>query len=362
MPDIYLYNRASGQVTVVDHVPTLQMVPDGGAYSTNPVISGDGKFIAFQSISTDLSPNQTTNGLPNVFLYDRVADTVTLLSHSAAPNPPNLTANDFSGSPSISGDGSFIAFESAATDLISPIVEGNAQQPDIFLFNRLTGTLTLVSHIFSSLNTTGNNASESPIISSDGSTIVFTSMATNLVAGQTDANNGNDVFLYNRLNGSVTLVSHSSSSVATTGNGDSTNPVVSADGSAVVFESLARNLVPSQSDGNATTDVFRFDRATGAVRLMSRNRFVSISTGDGASDSAVVSGDGSSVAFTSSADNLVPGDFTGRPTSSFPPRLETTWPDESSRAANGGSRNPPGRPLPMRFGRRGTPPSPGSMC
>jgi hypothetical protein len=312
VPDIYLYNRATGQITLVDHVAGLQMVPDGGANSTSPVMSADGKFIAFQSLSRDLSPNQNTNGLPNVFLYDRVADTITLLSHSEAPNPPNLTANDFSGNPTISADGTFIAFESAATDLISPIVEGNAQLPDIFLYNRLTGTLTLVSHISSSLNTTGNNASENPILSSDGSSIAFTSMATDLVAGQTDANNGNDVFLYNRLTGSVQLVSHTSASAAATGDGASTNPVLSADGSAVVFQSLATNLVPGQSDSNAATDVFRYDRATGAIRLMSRNRFVSTTTGDSASDSAVISGDGSTVAFTSSAEDLLPGDFKGQ--------------------------------------------------
>jgi Tol biopolymer transport system component len=95
-------------------------------------------------------------------------------------------------------------------------------------------------------------------MSADGRFVVFASPATNLVAGLVDAGATSDVFLHDREAGTTTLISRTASSAATTGNGFSESPVISADGTVVLFTSLAADLFPG--DHNGLSDVFAFGR------------------------------------------------------------------------------------------------------
>jgi Tol biopolymer transport system component len=118
----------------------------------------------------------------------------------------------------------------------------------VFVRDLVNGTTTLVSTTGTS---SGNRDSSNPVVSADGRYVAFTSNASNLVAN--DSNNTEDVFVRDLVNGTTTLVSTTGTS---SGNRDSYNPVVSADGRYVAFTSYASNL--ATGDYNGTQDVFGF--------------------------------------------------------------------------------------------------------
>ncbi len=146
-------------------------------------ISDNGRFVVFVSAAD--APN-TSAGTNHVFLYDLQTSTTTLVSFNQ-----NRTGggNGPSDSPSISADGRFVTYRSSASDLVA---EDNNNQPDVFVFDRLTGVNTLVS--VNQIGTmSGNGSSSAPVISADGSRIAFRSLASDLIAG--DFNNTQDVFI-----------------------------------------------------------------------------------------------------------------------------------------------------------------------
>src|SRR5262249_14375776 len=146
----------------------------------------------FISAAPDLVANDN-NGAQDVFLYDRVLDVVTLVSHNLALNG---SGNGSSTEAVISGDGNYIAFSSNSSDLVAN--DGNFSI-DVLVYERAAGTIVLASR-----NTgtgSGNGASSGPSISDDGRYVAFQSTATNLVAN--DANGNQDVFVYDRVGNSV---------------------------------------------------------------------------------------------------------------------------------------------------------------
>src|SRR5262249_55118667 len=148
--------------------------------------------------------------------------------------------------------------------------------------------------------TRADGESVNAAISADGRFVAFESQATNLVPG--DTNGMGDVFVRDRMTGTTTRVSVASD--GSQADGESFRPAISADGTVVVFESRATNLIAG--DSNAAADVFVHDRATGATTRVS---VASDGTGgDRTSYLAGISGDARIVAFTSEATNLVPGD------------------------------------------------------
>jgi Tol biopolymer transport system component len=302
---VYLWERATGVVTLVSHAAGAPLTGANGV-SERPVISADGTVVAFVSRATNLVAGTDTNGASDVFLYRRATGTVTLVSH--VPGFPGTTGNGASDGPVISADDGYIAFRSQATNLV-PGTDLNGTS-DVFLYARVTGTVTLVSHVPGVPGVTGNGASFNPVISADGTGVAFVSDATDLVAG-TDANGASDVFLYDRTTAAVTLVSHVPGAPGITGNARSREPVVSADGVVVAFESDASNLVVGTDTNGARqrTDVFVHDRSTGVVTLVSHARGAPDTTGDTISFGPVISADGTVVLFASLATNLVASDF-----------------------------------------------------
>jgi len=146
-------------------------------------ISGNGRFVTFVSAAN--APN-IPKGTNNVFLHDLQTATTTLVSF----NRERAGAGDGpSDSPSISADGRFITYRSDARDLVAG---DNNNQSDVFLFDRLKGSTTLIS-VNQAGGAPGNDRSSTPVISADGSTVVFKSVASDLVGG--DLNGNQDVFL-----------------------------------------------------------------------------------------------------------------------------------------------------------------------
>jgi putative cell wall-binding protein/Tol biopolymer transport system component len=204
-------------------------------------------------------------------------------------------ANSASDEPCLSADGRHVAFESYATNIVTG---DNNGAWDVFVHDRTTGESTRVS--VSSAGEEANDASYNAAVSADGRYVAFDSIASNLVAG--DENAQQDVFVHDRHTGATTRVSVSSA--GDEGDGGSSSPSISADGRFVAFMSWASNLVPG--DNNHMFDVFVHDRDTGATTR------VSVSSagdeGDAWSYNPSISADGQFVAFQSQAGNLVAGD------------------------------------------------------
>ena len=294
----------TGQVEVMSKAaPSMFADTAGGSVSAH-ALSNDGRYVVFESAAVNLVPGQVKEGIGyDAFLHDRVAGTVTLVSHRAGSA---TTTGDGLGvvDSAISADGAWVVFVSFSTDLVSGQTDGNATY-DVFLFERASGTVTLVSHAAGSVTTTGDHSSWGPVISADGAWVVFVSGATDLVSGQSDANGSSDVFLFERATGAVTLVSHASAGATTAGSAASDAPTISGDGARVAFGSSATNLVAGQAEGNSGRDVFVFERSSAAVTLVSHALGSAATTGNGTSSMPVLSGDGAWVAFVTAATDLV---------------------------------------------------------
>jgi len=204
--------------------------------------------------------------------------------------------NRDSYSPSISADGRFVAF----TSLASNIVPGDTNNTfDIFVRDRLTNTTTRVS--VDSAGNQGNSFSNSPSISADGRFVAFTSEASNIVPG--DTNSKPDIFVRDRLTNTTTRVSVDSA--GNQGNDGSNSPSISADGRFVAFNSDASNLVPE--DTNGYRDIFVRDTLTNTTTLVSVDS--AGNQGNFFSFTPSISADGRFVAFSSSAFNIVPDSY-----------------------------------------------------
>lgn len=286
----------SAASTGTERVSVNSSGDEGNGVSNIHDVSEDGRYVTFVSGATNLVPGDT-NGAGDVFVLDRQTGTVTRVSVSST----GVEGNDTSSFPAISADGRYVAFGSEATNLVPGDDNGVG---DIFVHDRSTGTTTRVS-----VSSTGEQADGSSIfqgITADGNLIAFVSQATNLVAD--DTNGFQDIFLHNRSTGNTTRVSVSSTGVQA--NSNSNYPSISENECFVVFQSVASNLV--SGDTNGVVDVFVHDCSTGATARVSvasdgtQANNHSSSFGD-----MDISGDGRYVSFYSNASNLVSDDTNG---------------------------------------------------
>ncbi len=264
--DVFVYDRDTD---------TTQLVTAGGnGRSSFPSITADGRFVAFQSEATNFVPGDTNDDLFKIFVYDRNTDTI----ESITPD-----SNDDSFEPTISADGRFVAFRSRAINL----VEGDTRVgvSGIYVYDRETGTTEL-------LTKEGIVASARHAISADGRFVVFGSTSTELVAGDTDGDFAK-IFVYDRDSDTIELLTAGA-------NGDSNSPSISADSRWVAFSSGADNLVDDDLNGQAG-DIFVYDRDHDVLERVTNSAI-------GGSSRPRLSADGRFLAFQSSADNLVAGD------------------------------------------------------
>lgn len=262
-------------------------------------VSADGRFVVFESAAADLVPDDM-NGAWDVFVRDMVAGTTVLVSINRTHTG---SGNDASYAAAISPDGRYVAYTSAASDLVS----GDANfLPDVYLYDRLTGSNRLAS-VNHRGTASGQGASLHPsAFSANSRVFAFLSEANDLVA--LDDNPGvTDLFAHDALTGANTLVSARCDG-AGGGSADSGEARLSADGRFVAFQSHAADLVAG--DLNGAPDVFLRDLVSGTTFLVSRNP-AGTGTGNRGSTNAVLSADGSRVAFASEATDLVPDDLNG---------------------------------------------------
>ena len=227
----------------------------GGGGSYQPVPSADGRFVAFVSQANNLVTNDNLAPYLDVFLRDRVAGSITLVSIRADGAGGG---DDNSVGPTVSADGRFVAFQSAAGNLALNDTNGLS---DVFLRDVVAGTTVLVSRELSGW-TAAIGASTSPMLSTNGRWVVFESTAANLVAN--DTNGASDVFLFDRMTGSNSLVSLNAG-----GNGSragaSVSPAITPDGSRVAYVNFTSNTTP------AISHVFVRDLQAGTTTWASSN-------------------------------------------------------------------------------------------
>lgn len=288
-------SASAGESLLVSGLPGLappsaaDFAVNGNDEASGPAdMSADGRFVVFASMSDGLVSTPEDRRYQHVFVKDRQTGQLT-----------NVTAgaNGSSGSPSISNDGTTVAFETLATNLASADTTRDA---DVLVRHLASGTTTLITG-------TGDDGasytSHHPQLSGNGTRVAFVT-STALVPG--DTNGVEDVYTRLASGGSTKLVSGTAGVAA---NEESEDPTISDDGDIVAFASRATNLIANDLGGDS--DVFVRDTV---ADTMVRASAVSGSTQAGNKDaySPVLSGDGAYVAFSSFASNLTAADTDAR--------------------------------------------------
>ena len=261
--ELYRRNLETGTTTLVTFAASGTTAAQSFVYS--PRISADGRYVAFVSSATNLVNGFVAGGPSSVsgqlYLRDLATSTTTLVSHRM--DAPNVGTDGSVESVAMSADGRYLVFKSTASNL-TPGDTNNTF--DVFVFDRQDGTTRLVS-----INSTGDGAGNSGSlrfsISADGRYVAFMSDATNLTT-LPDTNGFADIFVRDLVDNVTVPVT-----LNTAGTGfaefGGRDPLLSADGMHVVFQSYSTNLVTS--DANNASDAFVRNLLDGTTRLVSMN-------------------------------------------------------------------------------------------
>lgn len=285
---VFARDLTTGQTTLV----SIDTTGDGPGDSNAEVaaVSADGRIVVFTSTSSDLAEPATHGTTSNVFAHDLVTGETTLVSVNAAGT---AGGDDHSGDAALSGDGRTVMFRSEATDLTDPPTPGATS--NVFARDLTTGRTTLISANAAGTGG-GDRRSDRAMLSSDGQVVVFTSEASDLTDPPIPAPPSGgiaNVYAHDRATGDTALLSASSTG---DGGGDnhSTAQSMSADATTIAFTSYASDLTDPPTPGD-TQHVFVHDRTTGQTTAVA----------DHATELAVVSADASTVVFASSAVDVV---------------------------------------------------------
>jgi Tol biopolymer transport system component len=248
----------SGPTARGDDTLRISNAPNGAAGDASsyiPEVSRDGSVVVFISDATDLVPNDT-NGVSDVFVYVRATGVIERVSVSSNGSQADGTSQ--SGSPHLSADGRYVAFASGATNLDAN--DDGTGILDVFVRDRVAGTTHRISS--NAQGASGNGSSVQASITPDGRFVVYHSVASDLVSG--DTNGALDIFRYDATTGATVLVSVDGA--GNQGYGDSFIPFISDDGATVAFSSRSTNFPdfcsPSWPPG---LNSFRKSLATGTL-------------------------------------------------------------------------------------------------
>jgi hypothetical protein len=330
---VFLRNLQTNQTRIVS-VNTSGAAANGDVLS----VSGNGRFVVFQSADQGLTTIPDSQNFTDVFVRDMQTNVTQLVSvNSAGTAPGNASSGStalLDRSTSITPDGRYVFFASTASNLV-PTAFGSG--PNLYVRDLQTQTTTAVS--VNAAGTTLVGAEYGGSISDDGRYVVFTSGSSAIVAN--DTNSFSDVFRRDLQTSITQLVSINEAGTAS-GNGLSSAASASANGRYVAFTSQANNLttLPIIS----AVQVYRRDMDAGMTQMASIN---AAGTG-GANNSASrvgISGDGQTVFFTTYGSDLVPGvdqnnlqDIYLRDFAANNTKLVSTN-ESGTRAGNGGSMN-----------------------
>jgi Tol biopolymer transport system component len=294
--DIYVLDLRTRDLTLASQTP------DGSASngsSTHPGLSGDGRYIVFESLATNLVAAPDLNKESDVFIRDSHAVTTSRIS---VP-PGGGSTNGWSRNPVIAADGDSVAFDSVATNL-SPGLDANGYGSDVYVFHVSTGLVRRVS-VTTSGAQPSSGVSFAPAISADGRFIAFTSRAELGCALQptSEPQRGASLPSHVYVRDLGALVTHcvSGGTRDRRGKGSSYHAAIDHAGRMVAFVSEATNL--GIQDRNHAPDVYLYDLVTDATRLVTRSVRGRPASGD--SLHPAISGNGRFVVFESAASDLV---------------------------------------------------------
>jgi Tol biopolymer transport system component len=352
-PDIFLRDRLLG-TTVRVSVDGIGTDANGPSYQ--PAISPDGRFVAFTSEATNLVPGDS-NGRKDVFVWDRLAPALTAIRRASVAGVATQS-NGHSVEPSVSADGTRVAFLSEATNL-------SATGSGVQAYLRDFSAQTTVQVSATSAGGQPNGTADQPELSADGAYVAFTSTATNLDPAQPccvsrylvryrvadgarqfaevasapvvpgdlspeatpfssdgryfafetsgaysplDANPGQDLYVYDFERGAAGLVSLGANGATGDLSAFGGSIALAGDGAQLVFSSGSADL--SIGDTNGVADVFFTRNPVFGLEATQQVEAASSEAVDGSRIPSVTA-DGRYVVFESDADNLVAGDTNG---------------------------------------------------
>ena len=317
--DVFVHDRQTGETQRISVTSDgAQSVLPSFSDTRSVAISADGRYVTFDSEAFNLvtgdvvSSGDLNDIIIRVFVHDRQTGTTELVSVSTE----GVEANGGSAPLSISADGRFVAFGSSADNLVP---EGTNGASDVFVRDRQSGETVRVSVSSEGLEGNGETfeflLDWTNIMSADGRYIAFVSLADNLVPQ--DTNTSPDVFVHDREPGETVRVSVDSDGAQA--NGESWSVSIDGSGRFVVFMSVASNLVPGDTNEDGI-DIFVHDRSTGLTQRVNvasngaQSRYSKKNVGFYlGSLSAQISADGRFIVFDSAAFNLVSEDANEHP-------------------------------------------------
>jgi Tol biopolymer transport system component len=235
-------------ITLISH-DRVDATKPANAPAINPSISPDGNYVAFESAADNLVGDDF-NGAVDIFLAQPAAPGATVrVSVPSTGGEASGFAPAPTAPPAVSADGNIVAFESDSSNLVNGDTNGVT---DIFVRDRGAGRTERIS--VATDGTQGNKGSFRPGISADGRFVVFESAASNLLAGGADSNNVKDVFLRDRQTNETKRISESNAP------SPSQNPSISPNGKFIAFDSNG-NFGPIQGRNTNVTNVFRYSNA-----------------------------------------------------------------------------------------------------
>ena len=264
---VYLFNVYTGETELISQ--GIDGSEGNGqaiysSYGTTLSLSGDGRYVLFRSLATNLVQDGEINSYAETYIRDRQTGTTELVpTHGAGENR-------YATTPSISSDGRFVVFRSNSSQL----VENDTNNLfDIFVYDRVNRTTRRVN--VSSTGEQANGSSYGPLISANGSFVAFESRATNLVPN--DSSTRSDVFIHELATGETTRISELEDGTELEEN--AYLAAMSDDGNHIAFRSWSENLLPWEiRDEDSLHIHHRLEGTNEYIREVARNSLVTLSS------------------------------------------------------------------------------------
>lgn len=261
-------DRTTGATTLVSHTP--QHGP-GNGWSGHPDVSDDGRFVVFESRATNLLPGRDANaGGSDIYLFDAADGSIARISVTASGEQ---SAAGQSSTPAISGSGRFVTFSSTAALDASARVRTDGRLRNVYLRDLVLRETRRISA--TQAGDLPNGGSYYPSISADGSRIAFVSIATDL-EGNPRGRPREHVYLYDAADRRLRLLSRAATGGAADGDshnpamsGDGRFVVFGSTASDLWCPHPCRGRSAAHADLNLVSDVYRIDTVTGSVDRVS---------------------------------------------------------------------------------------------
>lgn len=295
--NVYVYDAEKRKIELISRRSNGGAGADSS--SSTPEISPSGRYVVFSTRADNLGGPLDTSP-ENVYLYDRATDRTRLVSRRSGRNGAGADDNSFS--PALSANGRLVVFSTGADNLGGPI---DTNSDNVYVYDLERRKVTLVSRRSGRTGAGGNDHSVTGTLSGNGRYVAFASEATNLGGPLQTGPFDSNIYVYDREQRKVKLVSRRSGRTGAGANGTAEDPFISANGRFVGFETRATNLGGPLLTTPPAFNIYVYDRERSRVQLVSRqSRGAGGQGGDAGSDDPTLSANGRFVAFETDARNL----------------------------------------------------------